>query len=99
MLTESESNTLEISGKLNRTAERYMEIIRRHGIEITESERTCLVSICNIGFMAPHEISELPDEVRASVMELDGLDKEQLAGKLAAASFADLVAMVEQLGF
>ncbi len=60
----------KFSGKLNRTAERYLEIIRQHGIEITESERTYLISICNIGFMVPYEISELPDEVRASAMAL-----------------------------
>jgi len=99
MLTENEGNTLEISGKINRTAERYMEIIRQHGIEITAVERTCLISICDIGFMAPYEIRELPDEVRASEIELEGLDKEQLALKLETGSFVDLVAMVEELGF
>jgi hypothetical protein len=99
MLTESESNTLEISGKLNRTAERYMAIVRRHGIEITDAERNCLIGICHIGFMAPYEISELPDDVRESECDIEGLDKEQLARKLAAASFADLVALVEELGF
>jgi hypothetical protein len=98
-LTESESNTLEISGKVNRTAERYLEILRYHGLELSEPERECLTRICGIGFMAPAEIRELSDEVRFSAFESEGLDKEELAVKLEAASFADLVAVVESLGF
>ena len=45
-LTQSESNTLEISGKVNRTAERYLEILRYHGFELSEPERECLTRIC-----------------------------------------------------
>jgi hypothetical protein len=88
-----------ISGKLNRTAERYMEILKHHTIEISEPERLCLVHICYIGYMSPLEISELADEVEMTAFECDGLDKARLAAKLAAASFADLVAVVESLGF
>jgi hypothetical protein len=54
---------MEISGKLNRTAERYMEILEHHGLELTEPERLCLAHICHIGFMSPLEISELSFEV------------------------------------
>lgn len=90
---------MEISGKLNRTAERYLEMLKHHGLELTEPERLCLIHICNIGFMSPLEIRELPLEVELTAFECDGLDKTALAAKLESASFADLVAVVEALGF
>ena len=100
LLTENEKNTMEISGKINRTAERYLEIIRHHNtIELAEPERECLVKICDFGFMAPYEIMELADEVRAEEFEVEGLDRDELIKKLESASFADLVATVEELGF
>ena len=99
ILTSGQKNTLEISGKLNRTAERYLEILKHHGLELTEPERLCLAHICHIGFMTPLEIRELPDEVRLTVFECEGLDKDALAVKLESASFADLVAVTEALGF
>ena len=99
ILAEGQKNTMEISGKLNRPAERYMEILKYHGLETTGPERLCLAHICHIGFMAPLEIRELPDEVRWTSFECDGLDKNALATKLESASFADLVAVVEALGF
>jgi len=99
ILAAGQKNTLEISGKLNRTAERYLEILKRHGVELTEPERLCLAHICHIGFMSPLEIRELPDEVRLTAFECEGLNKEALAVKLDSASFADLVAVVEALGF
>ena len=46
LLTEKENNTMEVSGRLNRTAERYLEIIARHGVDLTGPERKCLQSIC-----------------------------------------------------
>jgi hypothetical protein len=99
LLTDGQKNTLEISGKLNRTAERYLEIIKRHGLELTEPERRCIAHICNIGYMSPLEIRELPFEVGLTAFECEGLDKPALKAKLEAASFADLVAVVESLGF
>lgn len=99
LLTQAETNTMEISGKVNRTAERYLEILRCHGIELSDVERACLVQICGIGFMSPEDIRDLPDEVRFSEFSDARLDKEALAERLEAASFADLVAMVEALGF
>lgn len=98
-LTAEQKNTLEVSGRLNRTAERYLEILRRHKQELTAPERECLADICQIGFMSPLEIRELPDEVKWTKFEREGLDKEALAAKLRSASFADLVAIVESLGF
>ncbi|MCX7146792.1 MAG: hypothetical protein NT042_11455 [Sulfuritalea sp.] len=99
ILAQGQKNTMEISGKLNRTAERYMEILKYHGLEITEPERLCLAHICTIGFMSPLEIRELPLEVELTAFECEGLDKLALAAKLESASFADLVAVVESLGF
>lgn len=99
ILADGQKNTLEISGKLNRTAERYLEILKRHGLELTAPERACLAHICHIGFMSPLEIEELPFEVTVARFECEGLDKAALATKLEAASFADLVAIVESLGF
>ena len=99
ILTEGRNNTMEISGRLNLAAERYLEIIRHHGLELDEPERECLRHICNFGFMSPLEIRELPLEVRLTSFTCDGLDKAALAQKLDAASFADLVVVVESLGF
>lgn len=99
ILADGQKNTLEISGKLNRTAERYLEILKAHGLELTAPERKCLAHICHIGFMSPLEIWELPFEVTMTAFNCDGLDKGALAAKLEQASFADLVAIVESLGF
>ena len=98
-LAEGQKNTMEISGKLNRTAERYLAILRQHGLELTEPERQCIAFINQIGFMSPQEIQELPMEVSLTSFECEGLDKVALAAKLEAASFADLVATVESVGF
>lgn len=99
ILTDGRKNTMEISGRLNLAAERYLEILKHHGLELSEPERQCLRHICNTGFMSPLEIRELPMEVGMTTFNCDGLDKEALALKLDAASFADLVVIVESLGF
>lgn len=99
ILTEGQKNTLEISGKLNRTAERYLELMRHHGLELSEPERRCIAHLCGIGFMSTLEIRELPMEVELTRFECEGLDKAALAAKLEAASFVDLLAVVESLGF
>ncbi|GMQ92308.1 MAG: hypothetical protein BMS9Abin11_1632 [Gammaproteobacteria bacterium] len=98
-LTENEKNTMEISGKINRTAERYLEILRHHRVDLTEPERECLTKICDFGFMASYEIFELADEVSAAEFEVKGLDREALIKKLESTSFAGLVTIVEELGF
>ena len=99
ILTNGQKNTLEISGKLNRTAERYLELLRQHGLKLSGPERQCIAHLCDIGFMSPLEIRELPFEVGLTRFECEGLDKAALANKLEEASFADLVAIVESLGF
>ena len=98
-LTASEGNTMEISGKLNRTAERYLAIMRHHGLELSEAERACVAHVCDFGFVSPEEIGELAFEVKLSSFKMDGLDKEALAAKLGSARLADLVSLVESLGF
>ncbi len=99
ILTDGQKNTMEISGRVNRTAERYLELMRFHGVPLSEPEKQLLVQLCGIGFMSPLEMRELPLEVELSTFECDGLDKVALAARLRAASFADLVAVVESLGF
>jgi len=98
-LTASAANTLEISGKLNRTAERYLAILRHHGLELSTQERACVAAACDFGFISPDEIRTLPSEVALCEFEMEGVDKETLAAKLSSASFADLVSLVETLGF
>ena len=99
LLTQGQGNTLLISGKLNRTAERYLELLRHHGLELSAPERACIAHIGHIGFMSPQEIRELPLEVELTRFEAEGLDKAALAARLRSASFADLVAVVESLGY
>ena len=98
-LTKSEGNTMEISGKLNRAAERYLEILAKHRIELTELERECLRQVCAAGYLAPYEILELAMEVEFGKFDIEGLDESALIAKLQSASFADLVAVVEELGY
>lgn len=98
-LTENERNTMEISGRINRTAERYLALLRSHHIDLTESERQCLTRICEAGFLATDEIMDLPHEVRDARFDIEGLDREALIRKLESASFADLVSVVEDLGY
>ena len=98
LLTEGETNTMEISGKVNRTAERYMEILKCHGLELSVAERDYLIQLCGIGYMSPEDMRDLPDDVRFSVCTDPYLDKEFLAARLEAATFAALIAAVESLG-
>src|SRR5450759_4895170 len=97
-LTATQTGTLKISGKINRTAERYLEIMLHRGLDLSPAERACIAHVCDIGFMSPQEIHELPFEVRETEFESEGLNKEALAARLEAASFEDLVAVVEELG-
>jgi hypothetical protein len=101
LLTQDQGNTLEISGRVNRAAERYLEILRFHGLALNDAERAYLIKICGIGFLSPEDIRDLPDEVLFSVSDdprMNKESKEALAAKLEAASFADLVATIESLG-
>jgi hypothetical protein len=97
--TEGEKNTLMKSGRINRTAERYMAMMEHHGLTLSPAEATCISQVCDIGFMSPLEISELAMDVKNGTFDIPDLDAKLLAEKLEQASFADLVATVEALGF
>jgi hypothetical protein len=77
----------------------HHELLRCHGLQLSEAERRCVAYVCGIGFMSPLEIRELGLEVSLTSFESEGLDKPALAARLDAASFADLLALVESLGF
>ena len=98
-LTESGRHTMEISGILNRTAERYLALKQHHGLDLSEAERQCVAHVCGIGYLSPLEITELGLEVRLTNFECEGLDKAALADRLDAAPFVDLLMLVESLGF
>ena len=98
-LTESGRHAMEISGILNRTAERYLALKQHHGLDLSESERQCVAHVCGIGYLSPLEITELGLEVRLTNFECKGLDKATLADRLDAAHFVDLLMLVESLGF
>jgi hypothetical protein len=72
--------------------------LRHHGLDLSEPEREFLQILCGIGYLAPEDILELPDEVRFSEFHCEEVDREALAARLESASFADLVAVAESLG-
>jgi len=96
-LTEKEGNTLEKSGRINITAERYLELVRQHGLDLSQAEKNCLKQICGAGFLTLMEIHELADDVRDSDYSHPEINLEDLAEKLEAASFADILATIEKL--
>lgn len=97
--TKNETNTLLKSGRINRTAERYMALLEKHGLALTEAEQACIREVCQIGFMSPDDIQGMAIDVRTGDFNIPNLDTNKLAKKLEEASFADLVAVVEKLGF
>lgn len=87
-----------ISSRLNQVAERYLAILREHGVDLTDEEATILGNCLSGTFVDPLLIRHLADEVEDS----DFADEEaakSLIRKLRSASYADLVATVERLGF
>ena len=93
-LTENLKPGDSVSGRINRAAERYMAICRRHGVEITDEERPVLQDVLSGTWADPLLIRHLVDEVEDS-----DHNAPELAEKLRSASFADLVALVEELGY
>ena len=87
-----------VSGRINRTAERYVEVCKRHGIELSDDERIFLANILMGSFVDPLLIRHLPHEIRDSDKSGD-INLEALAEKIENANFADRVALVESLGF
>lgn len=96
-LTERENHDSahdSVSGRINRAAERYLAILRRHGIDLTDEERNILGNVLSGTWADPLLIRHLADEVEDSEF-----DAPNLVAKLRSASFADLVATVDNLGF
>lgn len=97
-LTADLKGSESVSGRLNRVAERYLELLKRHGLDLTEAERLILGNCLSGSFCEPLMIRHLADEVEDS--EFAGQpEARDLIVKLRGASFSDLLATVEQLGF
>jgi hypothetical protein len=97
-LTADLKGSESVSGRINRTAERYLELVKRHGLDLTEPERLILGNCLSGSWAEPLMIRHLADEVEDSEFA-DRPDAQALIAKLRGASFADLLATVEQLGF
>ena len=87
-----------LSGRLNQMAERYLAICREHGVDLTDEEATILGNCLSGTFVEPLLIRHLADEVEDSEWA-DEEAAKSLIRKLRSASYADLVATVEKLGF
>ena len=87
-----------LSGRINNMAERYAAIIKAHGIELTADESQvmgdCLSGTWADTLLIKHLADEVADSDHAGTPAA-----ESLIAKLRAASFADVVATVEKLGF
>ena len=97
-LTADLKGSESVSGRINRAAERYMAILELHGIDLTSQERLILGSCLSGSWAEPLLIRHLADEVEDCEWAEEPA-AQTLAAKLRAASFADLVATVEKLGF
>ena len=86
-----------VSGRLNRAAERYLEILKRHDLNLTEEERAILGNCLSGSFVDPLCIRHLADAVEDFELA-DSRAGQALIAKLRDAPFADLVAEVERLG-
>lgn len=93
-LTKNLKRGDSVSGRINRTAERYLAICRRNGLELTDEERAILADVLSGTWADPLLIRHLADEVDDS-----DHDAQELVEKLRSASFPDLVALVEELGY
>lgn len=97
-LTSNLPGADSVSGRINRAAERYLEIMQRHGIDLNGDERLILGNCLSGSWAAPLLIHHLADEVADSEWSRRPAAKT-LIKKLQTAGFADLVATVERLGF
>ena len=89
-----------VSGRINRAAERYLAILERHGLDLTDAERHVLGNCLSGSWVEPLLIRHLADEIADSEFwDAGDPAARSLVEKIRAASFADLVATVEKLGF
>lgn len=97
-LTANVGENDSVSGRINRMADRYAAILKRHSIDLTDAEREILGNCLCGSFVEPLLIRHLADEVEDSDWA-DMPEAKSLCAKLRDASFADLVSIVESLGF
>ena len=97
-LTANLSGSTSASGRINRCADRYQAVIQRHGLTLTEEETHILGNCLSGSVVEPLLIRHLADEVEDSEFA-DSDAGRALIERLRKASFADLVATVEKLGF
>ena len=71
-LPEGQRNNTEISGRLNRATERYLALLHRHGLELSEPERQCIAQTCGVGYMSTQEIRALSMEAQLTAFECQG---------------------------
>ncbi len=84
-----------VSGRINRSVERYVAIVQEHGVELTDAEIDHINGHCD-DFANILQIKYLAEEIRKT--KSDVIDTGQLADKLATVTFADLVTLMESLG-
>lgn len=97
-LTSSLTDADSISGRINRAAERYLEIVKRHDLKLTKDEKAILRNCLSGSWVDPLFIRHLDHEV-ADSEHAGSKEGRALLKKLEAASYADLVAEIERLGF
>lgn len=92
-----------LSGEINKSIDRYNEVIRRHrGVEsqFTEAELNALRDVANGWLAEPAAMIagglalELSDSLPDGISEKWGIDAPTLIGKLNALSYADELALV-----
>lgn len=98
-LTEDLKTGESVSGRINRCADRYLAIVQRSGLDLTEDEKHILGNCLSGSWADPLLIRHLADEVEDSEFYEESDVAKELVMKLLDASFADLVATVEKLGF
>lgn len=101
LLEEHTTNLAErdsVSGRINRTVERYISICQQHRgrVDLTVDEADFLTLFLGDDWADPLQIKYLPQEIRQAKSDI--VDVNQLADKIDNVSFADLIALVEVLG-
>ena len=97
-VTETKPENETTSGRLNAVAERYLEICKRHTIALTGEEKNILGNCLSGSLVEPLLIRHLADEVEDSEFS-NTPEAKALVKKLKKCTFAELVAIVESLGF
>jgi len=85
-----------VSGRLNRTVDRYMEICKRHALALNDAELQILAGVLSGSLADNLLIRHLADELLDSDY-VDAPEGMPLVTRLREASFVELVATVEQV--